>query len=510
MINLENQSDAMKRMIQARSLLMKNRIGIASMLLGLELTEVDESKCPTMATDGLRIYFSANWIMNTPMDELQGVLFHEGCHVIMEHPLRRGNRDPYWWNIACDIVINNWIKYDLNMPLPEDGHYDWDLRNRTAEDVFRKIMGDEEKKQEIMEEIFGSFPSDGDGQSTNSNGSGSGESDDDSNEQSNGGDGGESSEDGDAESGGQNGGSGGESGKSDTGKIFSQQENSGDSNTTSHSGAPDRDGRPVLAGEVWDAQDSEGKPLSKGEVKKVAEAIRSQASLSAKLEKAIAEGSFGDAISGAMNANMDSEVDWVEILRDFLVSSFPSDNTWSRLNKRHAWRGINLPSKIKSAEGGELAIAIDTSGSISQYELNQFASEIEMIAIDCGIERIRVCYCDSDIHDTSGINNGNTVVRKSGEDEWWQIIEIAQGEEVNLVRLGGGGTQFDPPFNLFNDHTDDAHDCVAFIYFTDGYGNVSAKVEPDVPVMWAIFDDRGMDYFEPEFGEKVKLTFDDY
>lgn len=491
MINLENQSDAMKRMIQARSLLMKNRIGIASMLLGLELTEVDESKCPTMATDGLRIYFSENWVMKIPMDELQGVLFHEGCHVIMEHPLRRGNRDPYWWNIACDIVINNWIKYDLNMPLPEDGHYDWDLRNRTAEDVFRKIMGDEEKKQEIMKEIFGSFPSDGDGQS---NGSGSSES----------------SEDGDAESGGQNGGSGGESGKSDTGKIFSQQEDSGDANTTSHSGAPNRDGRPVLAGEVWDAQDSEGKPLSEGEVKKVAEAIRSQASLSAKLEKAIAEGSFGDAISGAMNANMDSEVDWVEILRDFLVSSFPSDNTWSRLNKRHSWRGINLPSKIKSAEGGELAIAIDTSGSISQYELNQFASEIEMIAIDCGIERIRVCYCDSDIHDTSGINNGNTVVRKSGEDEWWQIIEIAQGEEVKLVRLGGGGTRFDPPFNLFNDHTDDAHDCVAFIYFTDGYGRVSAKVEPDVPVMWAIFDDRGMDYFQPEFGEKVKLTFDDY
>lgn len=500
MINLENQSDAMKRMIQARSLLMKNRIGIASMLLGLELTEVDESKCPTMATDGLRIYFSANWIMNTPMDELQGVLFHEGCHVIMEHPLRRGNRDPYWWNIACDIVINNWIKYDLNMPLPEDGHYDWDLRNRTAEDVFRKIMGDEEKQEEITEEIgdlSGGFPSGGDGQS---NGSGSGES----------------SEDGDAESGGQNGGSGGESGKSNTGKNISQQEDSEDANTTSHSGAPDRDGRPVLAGEVWDAQDPEGKPLSKGEVKKVAEAIRSQASLSAKLEKAIAEGSFGDAISGAMNANMDSEVDWVELLKDFLVSSFPSDNTWSRLNKRHSWRGINLPSKIKSAEGGEVAYMVDTSGSVSQKELDQFATEGETIALDCGIDRIRVCYIDTDYHDTRNPDD-NTFVRKhcksadlTGEEEWWQITEVAQGEELKLYRIGGGGTNFDPPFNLFNDHTDDAHDCVAIIYFTDGFGKVSAKVEPDVPVLWAIYDDRGMDYFDPPFGEKVKITFDDY
>ena len=526
MTNQQHQTDAMKKVIQARALLMKNRIGIASMLLGLELVEVDEAVCPTMATDGLRIYFSENWVLSTPIDELQGVLFHEGCHVIWEHPLRRGQRDKYWWNIACDIAINNWIRDELGMKLPEDGIFDPSHSNRIAEHIYRDIVGDEEKQEEIMNQVrnkvLGADPressSDGDEQSDQSGGS-SDDSDGDSD--------GDSADDGssvssDSEDGdsidADGGGASAESsddGESNTGKnISASEENSPDEDfcdegvAIDHSGAPDRDGRPVLSGEVWDAQDDDGKKLSQDEVKKVAEAIRSQASLSAKLEKAIAEGSLGKAIMGAMDANRKTEIDWVEVLRDFLVSSFPSDNTWSRLNKRHAWRGINLPSKIKSAEGGELAIAIDTSGSISQRELDQFASEIEMIAIDCGIEKIRVCYCDRQLHDTSGITNERqTVVRKSGEDEWWQIIEIAQGEEVKLVRLGGGGTAFDPPFNLYNEYTDDAHECVAFIYFTDGYGSVSAEVEPDVPVLWAIFDDRGMDYFDPDFGEKVLLTF---
>lgn len=496
MTNQQHQTDAMKKVIQARALLMKNRIGIASMLLGLELVEVDEAVCPTMATDGLRIYFSENWVLSTPMDELQGVLFHEGCHVIWEHPLRRGQRDKYWWNIACDIAINNWIKDELGMKLPEDGIFDPSHSNRIAEHIYRDIMGDEEKQEEIMNDIGGCFPvgsSDGDEQSDQSDGDSDG-----------GGASAESSDD----------------GKSNTGKnISASEENSPEDDSCDedvaidHSGAPDRDGRPVLSGEVWDAQDDDGKKLSQDEVKKVAEAIRSQASLSAKLEKAIAEGSFGNAMMGAMDANRKSEIDWVEVLRDFLVSSFPSDNTWSRLNKRHAWRGINLPSKIKSAEGGEVAYMIDTSGSVSQRELDQFASEGEAIALDCGIDRIRVCYIDTDYHDTRNPDD-NTFVRKNsssgdltGDEEWWQITEVAQGEELKLYRIGGGGTNFDPPFNLFNDHTDDAQDCVAIVYFTDGFGSVSDKVEPDVPVLWAIYNDRGMEYFDPPFGEKVLLTF---
>ena len=120
-------------------------------------------------------------------------------------------------------------------------------------------------------------------------------------------------------------------------------------------------------------------------------------------------------------------------------------------------------------------MCIDTSGSVSQPELNSAAAEIQMMAEICRVERVRVCYCD-------------TVVRKNEDGEWWDIFDISQGDELQLEARGGGGTRFDPPFNLLNDYTEDVEKIQAFIYFTDGWGSVSPEVEPDIPVIWCLTD----------------------
>ena len=49
-------------------------------------------------------------------EELGAVLEHEVMHVLNEHFVRRGGRDPKRWNIACDMAINQYIK-----GLPSDG-----------------------------------------------------------------------------------------------------------------------------------------------------------------------------------------------------------------------------------------------------------------------------------------------------------------------------------------------------------------------------------------------------
>ena len=43
--------------VKARAKLMKGNVGMASMLLQLDLIEVYKSRCETMATDGNEIYY---------------------------------------------------------------------------------------------------------------------------------------------------------------------------------------------------------------------------------------------------------------------------------------------------------------------------------------------------------------------------------------------------------------------------------------------------------------------
>ena len=101
------------------------------------------------------------------------------------------------------------------------------------------------------------------------------------------------------------------------------------------------------------------------------------------------------------------------------------------------------------------------------------------------------------------------MVRKNQQGEWWDIYELDQGDDLELQVRGGGGTLFDPPFNLFNDHSDDVDDVQAIVYFTDGWGEVSPEVEPDVPVFWAVTEKSS--YSENlAFGEVVYVETADF
>ena len=415
------------RLIKSRSKLMKGHVGMASMLLHLDLIEVSSSQCGTMATDGKRIIYNPDWVLEVEEDELRSVLIHEALHVVYEHPLRRGKRHPKVWNISCDYAINGLLIYDLGMELPEGGLWSREYQGKSSEAIYSELMKSEESLQEAIDSM-------GEGNEGNPK-----------------------TEGGDDE-------------QSNTGKYFAPS----DVKTGEQVGEIDLDSIPMPTGEVWDAQD-EGKPLSDSAITELKGEIQRAVSLADKLEKAMStEGT--SSMSNRIDQLKDVKVNWKDELNDFLQSSVANENSWSRLNRRHSWRGINLPGKAKSPQGGELAVAIDTSGSVSQYELNMFATEIQAMAEDCGLEKIRVCYCD-------------TTVRKNEQGEWWDIYELDQGDELVLRARGGGGTRFDPPFNLFNDYSDDVEDVQVFIYFTDGWGDVSADVKPSVPVIWCVTEE---------------------
>ena len=424
-----------ERIIKARSKLMKGNVGMATMLLKLTLVREDE-KCQTMATDGVNIYWNDEFVKSITDEEIQAVLIHEASHVIWEHPLRKGNRDHQLWNIATDYVINGWLKYDLRMELPEDGLLDRKYHGMSAEAVYRTLSNDDEALDEAIDQI---------------------------NNNANDGDADQSAED-------------GETSNSNEGQTLAEK----------------LADLPQLSGEVWVPTNEDGKELSPTEMAELQEELQRTIMMADKLEGIgdNAESSLGKAVK-QMNRSC---VNWVDVMRDFLQSAMSKNPTWSRLNKRHSWRGVNLPSHDKEPHGGEIVVAIDTSGSVTQEELNIFATETQNLAEECGVNKIRVCYCDTRVH-------------KNSHGEWWDEYDL-ECEELEFHLRGGGGTDFNPPFNLFNDYTDNTDDVLAFIYFTDGGGYVDKEVEPDVPVIWALTTTYYQDYYKDmnfPFGEEVVI-----
>jgi len=441
---------------------MKGNVGMATMLLNLELIEASD-RCETMATDGVNIYWNDEFVKTLTDEEIQAVLVHEASHVIWEHPLRIGKRNHKVWNIATDYVINSWIAYDLCMELPKDGLLDRIYHGKSAEQVYRILTNDEEALKDAMEEMKdkGDSKDESESDSGSSNGDGEEES--------------EGKSEGESE-----------------GKSEGESEPS-NSNGSSKSLMDELADMKSSMGEVWMPTDEEGKPLSDVDVSEIKEKIERTIVLANKLEGVSKDGS--SALGGVMKNLSQCNVDWKEALKDLLTSAKSHNPTWRRLNKRHSWRGVNLPSHDKEPQGGEIVVAVDTSCSVTQDELNIFATEIQNLCDDCGIEKVRVCYCD-------------TSVRKNTSGEWWDEFDLSDGE-LELTYRGGGGTRFDPPFNLFNDYTDDTEDVIAFLYFTDGFADVSPNVEPDVPVIWALSESANSyysrKYHNYPFGEKVYI-----
>src|ERR1700751_3598349 len=60
----------------------------------------------TMATDGVSRLYNPEFVESLNAEELAGVLAHEVMHPELQRHTRRGDRDTYRWNVACDYAIN--------------------------------------------------------------------------------------------------------------------------------------------------------------------------------------------------------------------------------------------------------------------------------------------------------------------------------------------------------------------------------------------------------------------
>ena len=74
--------------------------------------------------------------------EWRFVLAHEYLHAALCHEQRLGKRDPELWNVACDYVINQWLR-DMEVgQMPQGLLFDPELNGLSAESIYDLLAAD--------------------------------------------------------------------------------------------------------------------------------------------------------------------------------------------------------------------------------------------------------------------------------------------------------------------------------------------------------------------------------
>lgn len=104
---------------QAKIKLLFGQPFFGTLIMHLPLKDAtDAGWCPTAAVDGRNIYYNRNFFADLDVEEIQFVLCHEVLHVAFDHFGRRNHRDPSWWNMANDYVINGALVRDKIGKMP--------------------------------------------------------------------------------------------------------------------------------------------------------------------------------------------------------------------------------------------------------------------------------------------------------------------------------------------------------------------------------------------------------
>jgi predicted metal-dependent peptidase len=161
----------------------------------------------------------------------------------------------------------------------------------------------------------------------------------------------------------------------------------------------------------------------------------------------------------SLDGAAEAAVDWRELLRRAWSETTPADYSWMRPNRRHIWTGLYLPGVVREGVG-EIAIAVDCSGSVNSRQLRLFEAEVRSILESQRPQRVYVLYFDSVVH---------------------KVETFEAGQRVSLQPVGGGGTEFGPCFEWLEEHGVRPQ---TLVFLTDLYGSFPNS-EPAYPVIWA-------------------------
>ena len=197
---------------------------------------------------------------------------------------------------------------------------------------------------------------------------------------------------------------------------------------------------------------------------------------------AMLAGKFGVKVPRVIQDLMTPKVSWRDELREFVSSTTKGrdEYTWRKMNRRRMVDDVYLPT-LEAEKVSEIIIAIDTSGSIGNRELTEFATEMISICDMVSPDRVRVIWWDHQVR---------------GEQVFSDNYD---GLATMLKPEGGGGTRVSSVSELLCSENSNA-ECL--VVFTDGYVEDNIRWQTNIPTLWMVTLARE---FTPPSGRLVKM-----
>lgn len=397
---------------------------------------------PTAATDGKHLFYNPAYVESMSDSLLRGLVIHEVLHCANGHIWRRDNRNQKDFNIACDYAIDPIIvgtrfggtgASPTYLEVP-DALIDARFKGKSAEQIYAILREERSTSPKLKHSGPG----------------GEGEPEDQGGE-----------DDQPSQGGGQPG------QKPGKGKGQTKPASAG------HNGLPQPQDVPA------DPRAPNYKP-TKGEIIEPpqAEAAKTeiewrQAVIQA-VEAAKAQGNLPAGIERLVEEFVQPHVDWKSVLRRFVQQLAALDYDFRRPSGRYLASGLYMP-KLRSETMPPIVIGVDTSGSIGQQELAEFAAEMTSIIEEVKPEVAHVVYCDAAVG---------------------SVQEFVPGDPLVYKPTGGGGTDFVPVFKWVEEQ---GIEPACLIYLTDCMGDYPEELPP-YPVLWAS-STKEPGRYAPPFGE---------
>lgn len=176
-----------------------------------------------------------------------------------------------------------------------------------------------------------------------------------------------------------------------------------------------------------------------------------------------------------LGALKQAQLDWRSYLWRYLVRT-PTDFTG--FDRRFI--GQKLYLEALEGESVQVFVAVDTSGSVGDRELQMFLSEVAGILSAYPHIKCELYYADAEAYGPYSLETSSKMPKP----------------------VGGGGTSFVPFFEKVSINRD-WHSNGVCVYLTDGYGTFPSA-PPALPVLWVVTP-GGLDLAAFPFGEAVRL-----